>query len=217
MLQNLGINSCLVDYSTQDHILDKITPTTLLYTPFAGAGSIARALKNRDPELYIGNAVDWVNCSTQRYQLIMLGDIFLDDVTEAFVSTHELQLLEPVDAENVYDEEWVSLHGGLGQMYMYRRKGLIIYGVWEDGSTPSLKEILGDELAWNTEQLLDDEGFQESNEDEISEPESEGETVFESDESEEETFSGSDKSEEEMFWDSAKGVEEEVDPIFLGD
>lgn len=87
----------------------------------------------------------------------------------------------------------------------------------KDGPTPTLKEILEDELTWNTEKLLDDEGSQELDEDEISEPESEGETVFESDESEEETFSGSDKSEEEMFWDSAKGVEEEVDPIFLGD
>lgn len=114
VLQDLGINSCLVEYSTQGHILDEITPTTLVYTPVAGAGSMARALKNRNPELYIGSAVDWVNRSVQKYQLIMLGDIFLDDVTEAFVSTHERQLLEPVDAENVYDGEWVSLHGGLG-------------------------------------------------------------------------------------------------------
>lgn len=61
----------------------------------------------------------------------------------------------------------------------------------KDGPTPTLKEILEDELTWNTEKLLDDEGSQELDEDEISEPESEGETVWESDESEEETFSGS--------------------------
>lgn len=101
-------------------VVDEITSRTLLYTPLIPMHFIAQALKGRDPELYIGNAMDVVEGRCEA-----MGMTELKDVARDFIEKREWKRLAPMPTVVCNEVELKQADKKTGQMeslYIYRRR-----------------------------------------------------------------------------------------------
>jgi hypothetical protein len=100
-------------------IVAKITPVTLLFAPHLPYDTAAEALQGRNPELFIGDAMETIEEYCKNHELTVL-----ENVAKNFRETHEWKKFEEMPAMLVNEEESKdSETGGFGNMFMYRRRG----------------------------------------------------------------------------------------------
>ncbi|KAE9987546.1 hypothetical protein EG327_003791 [Venturia inaequalis] len=92
-------------------VVDEITSRTLLYTPLIPMHFIAQALKGRDPELYIGNAMDVVEGRCEA-----MGMTELKDVARDFREKREWKRLAPIPTVVCNEVELKQADKKTGQM-----------------------------------------------------------------------------------------------------
>lgn len=115
------------DYEESEDVVNKISTTSLLYTPRLQSDAIALALKDRDPELYIGTSLVDVEKYCKDHEDTTVGE----ESAREFHNAHEWRYIWKMDQITVDGKQVTDARtAGFEDMLIYRRKGYTSGSDW---------------------------------------------------------------------------------------